>query len=112
MTTENTPVQIYVTYRGPASARFNRDYYVNRHLPLVMSSWRKYGLESVRAYFPADHADGTVAVCECLFRDEAAVAASFSSPETPAVMSDIARFTDLTPTRFGVVPLTNHVGEQ
>jgi uncharacterized protein (TIGR02118 family) len=108
MTIDNAPVQIYVTYQGSASDRFDRDLYVNRHLPLVMSLWGKYGLESVRAFFPASDADGTVAVCECFFRDEAAVEAAFSSAETPEVMADVALFTDLTPNRFRTVPLENN----
>jgi hypothetical protein len=29
-------VTIYVTYEGKAGARFDRAYYVDRHLPLVM----------------------------------------------------------------------------
>ncbi len=101
----NPVVQIYVTYQGRASDRFDRDLYVSHHLPLVMASWGKYGLESVRAFFPAGDADGTVAVCECLFRDEAAVEAAFSSAEMPEVMADVALFTNLTPNRFRTVPL-------
>jgi uncharacterized protein (TIGR02118 family) len=97
-----------VTYLGSASDRFDRDLYVNRHLPLVMSLWGKYGLESVRVFFPASEADGTVAVCECLFRDEAAVEAAFSSAETPEVMADVALLTDLTPNRFRTFPLENN----
>ncbi|WGF90402.1 EthD family reductase [Marinivivus vitaminiproducens] len=108
MTTASVPVQIYVTYQGAASDRFDRDLYVNRHLPLVMSLWGKYGLQSVRALFPAGDADGTVAVCECLFRDEVAMEAAFSSAETPEVMADVALFTDLTPNRFRAVPLKSN----
>ena len=29
---------VYVTYPGDAAARFDRDYYVARHLPLVMAT--------------------------------------------------------------------------
>lgn len=43
MTLDNAPVQIYVTYQGSASDRFNRDLYVNHHLPLVMSLWANTG---------------------------------------------------------------------
>ena len=51
--------------------------------------------------FPADDADGTLAVCECRFRDEAAVGAAFSCEEAPEVMADVALFTDLTPIASG-----------
>lgn len=108
MTIDNAPVRLYVTYQGSAAARFDRDLYVNRHLPLVLSLWGKYGLQSARAFYPAGDADGTVAVCECLFRDDAAVEAAFSSPETPEVMADVALFTELTPTRFRAVLLESN----
>jgi hypothetical protein len=85
MSVDSTPVQIYVTYRGSASDRFDREVYVSQH--------------------PADDADGTLAVCECRFRDEAAVGAAFSSEEAPEVMADVALFTDLTPNRFRAIPL-------
>lgn len=105
MSEANTPIDIYVSYEGSAADRFDRDHYVNHHLPLVMTSWAKYGLQSVRAFFPSDSADGTVAVCECRFRDLAAVEAAFSSPETEAVMADVPLYTDLAPKRMRTLPL-------
>lgn len=101
----NAPAQIYVTYQGAASDRFDRDVYVKHHLPLVMSLWEGYGLQSLRAFFPVDDTGGTVAVCECVFRDEAAMQAAFASPETPEVMADVATFTDLAPKRLRALPL-------
>ncbi len=105
MPVDGALVQIYVTYRGSVSDRFDREVYVSQHLSLVMSLWEQYGLESARAFFPADDADGTLAICECRFRDEAAVGAAFSSEEAPKVMADVALFTDLTPNRFRAIPL-------
>lgn len=101
----NTSVQVYVTYEGLSTDRFDRDHYVNHHLPLVRDSWTKYGLVSARAFFPADDANGTIAVCECLFRDEAAVEAAFSSSETTAVMADVPLVTELAPKRTRAFPL-------
>jgi uncharacterized protein (TIGR02118 family) len=43
--------------------------------------------------------EGTIAICESVFRDEAAAQTAFNSPETEAVMADVARYTQLTPTR-------------
>ena len=61
MTRESeTTVTVYVTYSGSAGARFDRTWYVERHLPLVMTSWSQYGLEEVRAFFPAP-------TCACRF---------------------------------------------
>ncbi|HVJ34090.1 MAG TPA: EthD family reductase [Terriglobia bacterium] len=96
---------VYVTYEGSSDSRFDRRYYVEHHLPLVMEAWQRHGLESVAAFFPSPTQVGTIAICECRFRDETAIAAAFSSPETTDVMADVAKFTDLAPIRFRAVPL-------
>lgn len=104
MKTDNA-VHIYVTYAGSAADRFDRDLYVEHHLPLVMSSWGQYGLLDIRAFFPAGVGFGTVAICECIFRDEVAVQTAFASPETSGVMADVALFTDLVPSQMRATPL-------
>ncbi|MBN3726557.1 EthD family reductase [Burkholderia sp. Ac-20379] len=98
---------VYVAYEGTPDDRFDRRYYVERHLPLVMAAWRRYGLERVEAFFPAftRAAAGTLVICECRFCDEAAIDAAFGSPEAAAVMADVPAFTDLAPTRSRVVRL-------
>ena len=88
---------LYVTYPGDAATRFDRDYYVARHVPLVMRSWGPYGLQSCAAFWPAEDGAGTIAIAECRFSDEAALSAALASPETPGVMADIVHFTDATP---------------
>ncbi|SPB14529.1 ethyl tert-butyl ether degradation EthD [Caballeronia novacaledonica] len=98
-------VTIYVTYEGGPGARFDRAYYVHHHLPLVMRHWSQYGLESVAAFFPAVAQAGTLAICECCFRDEASVAASFASPEAAEVMADLPHFTDLAAHRSRAMPI-------
>ena len=99
------PLTVYVTYEGGPDDHFDRRRYVEHHLPLVMHAWQRYGLESVEAFFPAQVGVGTVAICECRFRDQAAVDAAFASPETAEVMSDVPTFTDLSPRRFRVTRL-------
>ena len=99
MTINTEPVIIYVTYQGTPGTRFDRAYYVAEHLPLVMRSWHSYGLESIAAFFPAVAQSGTIAICECRFRDQAAMAVAFAAPESAAVMSDVTRFTEVEPAR-------------
>jgi uncharacterized protein (TIGR02118 family) len=96
---------VYVTYEGAPGDRFNRSYYIERHLPLVMQAWQRYGLESIAAFFPPLTHVGTLVICECRFRDEAAVATAFESPETQKVMADVSSFTDLAPARWRLTPL-------
>lgn len=98
-------VIVYVTYQGLPDSRFDRRYYVEQHLPLVMQAWQQYGLESVSAFFPAQPRPGTVAVCECVFRDEQGLQQAFSAEDTFGVMADIVQFTDLTPARVRGVSL-------
>jgi len=98
-------VILYVTYRGAPQARFDRRYYVERHLPMVLDAWERHGLRSVAAFFPALEQAGTIAICECRFRDDAAIRAAFGSPATPAVMADVPNFTDLEPCRVKAIAL-------
>ncbi len=90
---------LYVTYPGDAGTRFDRDYYVRHHLPLVMACWGPLGLERCAAFWPADADAGTIAIAECKFRDEAAFHAALASPDTPRVMADVPRFTDAKPSQ-------------
>ena len=96
---------LYVTYPGDANTRFDRKYYVNQHLPLVLANWCRYGLETVAAFFPEGDGAGTIAICVCTFRDEQSVRASFAATETRAVMADVPRFTDATPSQSLSAPL-------
>ena len=96
---------LYVTYPGGATTRFDRDYYVREHLPLVMASWGGHGLESCAAFWPDDAGNGTIAICECRFRNETAMRDALASPETPRVMADVDRFTDATPAQSLAAPI-------
>ncbi len=96
---------VYVTYPGDAATRFDRDYYVTRHLPLVMAAWGPLGLLSAAAFFPAGDGGGTIAVCVCRFHDAAALAAALASPGTTAVMADVPHFTDVKPAQSRALPL-------
>jgi uncharacterized protein (TIGR02118 family) len=105
VTEQTTPAIVYVTYQGHADTHFDRTYYVDQHLPLVMRSWRQYGLESAAAFFPAVADAGTIAICELRFRDEAAMDAAFAAPETPAVKNDVSNFTAVSAAQSRAMPL-------
>jgi uncharacterized protein (TIGR02118 family) len=102
MNTETLPVVVYVTYQGVPQDRFDRDYYVEVHLPLVMKAWNRYGLLSLKPFFPSTTQEGTLVVCECVFRDEGALEAALASPEVATVMADVPRFTAIAPRRVRV----------
>ena len=88
---------MYVTYPGDAGTRFDRDYYVRHHVPLVMECWGPLGMVSCAAFWPAGDGAGTIAIAEVRFRDKTALRAALASPETSRVMADVARFTDARP---------------
>lgn len=98
-------VTLYVTYQGDKHSNFDRSYYAKHHLPLVTKSFAQYGLLSVSAFYPEVVQPGTLVICECLFCDEPAIHAAFSSAEAAEVMNDVPQFTDITPVRFLGTPL-------
>lgn len=88
---------LMVTYPARADARFDRDYYVATHLPLVRERWGRHGLEQATGYFPDEPGD-VLAVAILTFRDAEARAAALGSADAAEVFGDIANFTDVEPT--------------
>jgi uncharacterized protein (TIGR02118 family) len=84
---------------------FDRDYYVDVHLPLALECWRAYGLERAAAFFPRDAEGAEVSIGIYHFRDEAAIHAALASPETATVMADVPRFTDAAVSRIVGAPV-------
>ena len=91
------PAALMVTYPATPGARFDRDYYVATHLPLVEEKWAAHGLETAAGYFPEEDA-AVLAVAVLTFRDAAAREAALGSAEASAVFGDIPNFTDAQPT--------------
>ncbi|MFS2108056.1 EthD family reductase [Sphingomonas sp. Sphisp140] len=78
---------------------FDRDHYVDVHLPLALACWQPHGLESASAFFPRDADAADVSVGIYRFRDEDALHAALASAETAEVMADVPRCTDATVSR-------------
>ena len=95
---------MYVTYAGDAGTKFDRDHWINVHLPLVREAWEPHGLESAAGFFPSGDGGGLIAICPCVFRDEAAMEAALASTATKGVMADVKKVTDVEPTRSRAVP--------
>ena len=90
---------MYVTYAGGADTPFDRDHWINVHMPLVRECWGPYGLVSAAGFFPSGDGGGLIAICPCVFRDEAAMKAALSSPDTQRVMDDVKHVTEVEPQR-------------
>ena len=98
-------VTMYVTYAGNTDTKFDRDHWINVHLPLVREAWGPHGLESVAGFFPSGDGGGLIAIAPCVFRDQAAMAAALASPDTARVMEDVKKVTDVQPGRSRALPL-------
>lgn len=88
---------LYVSYPRAGDSRFDRDYYVATHLPLVERAWGPFGLSAADAFFPTSDSAQAVAVAVLTFANDAAIDTALASPETPAVLADVANFTDIVP---------------
>ena len=86
-----------VSYPAAAGGRFDRDYYLATHMPLVERMLRPHGLERARAWFPDDADAPSVAVALLEFRDAATRDAALASPDVGPVFADVANFTDIAP---------------
>ena len=71
----------------------------------MREAWGPHGLESVAGFFPSGDGGGLIAICPCVFRDEAAMEAALASPATGRVMADVKKVTDVKPGRSRAVPL-------
>lgn len=89
--------RLFVSYPAGEAARFDRDYYVVTHLPLVEKEWGPTGLQTAQAFFPVQPDAADVAVAILTFVDDEAVAACLASPAAAAVMGDVSNFTDIAP---------------
>ena len=88
---------LIVTYPTRQGGRFDADYYIATHMPLVEEKWGQYGLVSARAFLPDGASPALAAVALLEFTDGAAIDAATGSPEAGDVFGDIANFTDLAP---------------
>ncbi len=98
-------ITMYVTYAGDTTTKFDRDHWINVHLPLVRECWSSYGLVSTAGFFPSGDGGGLIAVCPCVFRDKAAMEAAMSSVETTRVMDDVKNVTNVEPQRSVAEPM-------
>ena len=97
---------VFITYAGDTTTHFDRDYYVSTHLPLVLEAWELHGLKTIAAFFPAGDGAGTIAIAVCVFQNETAISAAFSSPQTDRVMADVKHFTNVKPSQSRAVPFS------
>jgi uncharacterized protein (TIGR02118 family) len=89
---------INVAYPSTPGARFELDYYINTHMPLVQNKWTTYGLINwtVSKYDQKDAPYMIMAVIN--FKDQAGY--NEAQKERQELYADIPNFTVLKPTLF------------
>lgn len=92
-------ITLFVTHAGDADTPFDREHWIDVHMPLVRACWGPYGLERVGGFFPSDDGAGFIAVAACVFRDKDAMEAALAWPRTVEVMADVDLVTAVKPQR-------------
>lgn len=86
-----------VAYPRKDDCRFDEHYYASTHTDLVKKTWGPHGLTGATIHFPADAQQPFAAMVVLEFSDAAAIDAALGDPGTPAVLADVANFTDIEP---------------
>ena len=92
------PASVLVTYPASAGARFDRDYYLATHMPLVERVFGPHGLTGATAWFPDDAEPQSMAVAMLAFPDADTRDAALGHPDAGQAFGDIPNFTDVQPT--------------
>jgi uncharacterized protein (TIGR02118 family) len=87
-------VRMSVFYPKADGAKFDHDYYRDKHVPLACTAW---GLDAASAEIDKGLDGPYEAAVHFRFDSTDAVAAAMGSPGTGDVMADVANYTDITP---------------
>jgi uncharacterized protein (TIGR02118 family) len=90
---------VSVIYPKTATSRFDHEYYIHHHMPLVQRTYGAHGMRSARILRGTSSLGGApayelIALLEFADMDSFLKAAGAHSDE---VMSDVPRFTDIRP---------------
>lgn len=93
-------IKVSVMYLNTPGARFNHDYYRDKHMPLVKSlmgdSCRYYTVDKGLAGGAPDTPATYVGMCH-IFCDSVEAFQGGFGPHAAEIMGDIANYTDLSP---------------
>src|ERR1700739_538477 len=85
-------IRLSVYYPASEGAKFDHDYYKNKHVPLCTETWSPEGAEVDRGV------DGPYdAAVHFRFASPEALQAAMASEGTGAILADVANYTDITP---------------
>ncbi len=84
-------IRVSVLYPGGDDVTFDHDYYKNTHVPMACAAWNVGGEIDKGVNGPY------VAAVHFFFESMDQFQAAMGSPETGAVMADVANYTNATP---------------
>lgn len=103
------PYHAAVMYPNDDDIHFDRQYYMSAHMPLVESTWKKYGLNSWQVIEYSKALDGAKAayliVAKLEWESEEALQNALEDPESSKIFADIPNFTNKQPVTMAGVSL-------
>lgn len=85
-------IRLSVYYPASEGARFDHDYYRDKHIPLCQRSWSPARVEIDRGL------DGPyLAAAHLIFDSKEALDAAMASEKTPEILADVANYTTISP---------------
>lgn len=95
------PFHAAVMYPNEADTHFDRDYYMKIHMPLVESTWKKYGLTSWHVIEYTKTLDGSpskfLIAAQLVWESEESVQNALKDADAAKIFADIPNFTNKQP---------------
>ncbi|KAJ5408848.1 hypothetical protein N7509_002731 [Penicillium cosmopolitanum] len=99
------PYHASVMYPNDDDITFDESYYLQTHMPLVESIWKKYGLVSWKIIKYTTALDGSpskfLIAANLEWKSEEDIKSALQDPETPKIFADIPNFTNKQPITLG-----------
>ncbi|KAI0839634.1 hypothetical protein F5Y06DRAFT_11374 [Hypoxylon sp. FL0890] len=81
----------------PAGTKFDMDYYIKSHMPLVQKNWSKYGLKSWKVGHYTNPEAPYVVQAWLEWEDPTQWGKATATPEAKEIFDDVANFSDKSP---------------
>lgn len=92
---------LVVSYPAEAGNRFDADYYLATHMPLVEKHWAPRGMTGARPLIGGAGPAGRLAAMVLIdFAPGTAIDALLADPASAPVFADVANFTDIAPAAY------------